>query len=454
MSAPRSQSSSQLGGTTGSGLPAGRVHFVGVGGIHMSALAGLVLDAGGTVSGSDLTLSPLTDALAARGATIRAGHDAGNVCGAALVVRTVAVRRTTTPRSWRRRGPGSRRSRARRWSRGWSRGATGAGGGRQSRQDDGLDDADADPAGGRPRPGLHPGRGVARPAVARRLGRRADGAGGRRVRPRVPSLRAVGGGDHQHRRRPPRLLRRRGRARAGLRDVRADAASGRAAGRGGGIGLRDGRRRAGARAPARHPHRDVRAGRRRRVGARPADAGGAQPAQRAGGAGGGVGGGGGGGGRAAGARGVPRRAAALRAAGRGGRRHGDRRLRAPPARDRGDDRGAGRSLRGAAHARAVPAAHLQPLGLPAGGLPDGVPQGSTHCCITDTYAAREAPEAGIDAAALAAEIREPAAEYAGDLDAAAAVVAARLRDGDVFVAMGAGSVERTGPDVLERLRAR
>ena len=42
----------------------------------------------------------------------------------------------------------------------------------------------------------------------------------------------------------------------------------------------------------------------------------------------------------------------------------------------------------------------------------------------------------------------------GDLDAAAATVAARLRDGDVFVAMGAGSVERTGPDVLERLRAR
>ena len=56
MSARRSQCSS----------PAGRVHFVGVGGIHMSALAGLVLDAGGTVSGSDLTLSPLTDALAAR----------------------------------------------------------------------------------------------------------------------------------------------------------------------------------------------------------------------------------------------------------------------------------------------------------------------------------------------------------------------------------------------------
>ena len=45
-------------------LPRGRVHFVGIGGIHMSALAGLVLDAGGTASGSDLTLSPLPDALA------------------------------------------------------------------------------------------------------------------------------------------------------------------------------------------------------------------------------------------------------------------------------------------------------------------------------------------------------------------------------------------------------
>lgn len=75
----------------GARLPAGRVHFVGVGGIHMSALAGLVLDAGGAVSGSDLSPSHLTDALAARGATIYAGHDAANVAGAALVVRTVAV---------------------------------------------------------------------------------------------------------------------------------------------------------------------------------------------------------------------------------------------------------------------------------------------------------------------------------------------------------------------------
>ena len=74
--------------------------------------------------------------------------------------------------------------------------------------------------------------------------------------------------------------------------------------------------------------------------------------------------------------------------------------------------------------------------------------------MTDTYAAREAPEAGIDAAALAAEIAQPAAEYVGDLDRAAEAAAARLRPGDVFVAMGAGSVERAGPDVLERLRAR
>ena len=72
-------------------LPQGRVHFVGVGGIHMSALAGLVLDAGGTVSGSDLTPNRLSDALVARGATIHTGHDASYVAGAALVVRTVAV---------------------------------------------------------------------------------------------------------------------------------------------------------------------------------------------------------------------------------------------------------------------------------------------------------------------------------------------------------------------------
>ncbi len=75
-------------------LPGGRVHFVGVGGIHMSALAGLVLDAGGRVSGSDLTASPLTDVLAARGARIAIGHAAEHVLGAALVVRTLAVPET------------------------------------------------------------------------------------------------------------------------------------------------------------------------------------------------------------------------------------------------------------------------------------------------------------------------------------------------------------------------
>ena len=68
------------------------VHLVGIGGIHMSGIAGMLLDSGLTVSGSDLESSPLIETLRARGAQIWTGHDAAHVEGADLVVRTVAVR--------------------------------------------------------------------------------------------------------------------------------------------------------------------------------------------------------------------------------------------------------------------------------------------------------------------------------------------------------------------------
>ncbi len=68
-----------------------RIHFVGIGGIHMSGLAGILLSDGARVSGSDLSDSHLIEKLRARGADIALGHDAANVEGADLVVRTVAV---------------------------------------------------------------------------------------------------------------------------------------------------------------------------------------------------------------------------------------------------------------------------------------------------------------------------------------------------------------------------
>ena len=71
--------------------------------------------------------------------------------------------------------------------------------------------------------------------------------------------------------------------------------------------------------------------------------------------------------------------------------------------------------------------------------------------IADTYAAREEPSQGMDAQALAAEVSDPPAIYAGPVLEAAARVADELRPGDVFFTLGAGDVDKAGPEVL-RLR--
>lgn len=67
-------------------------HIVGIAGAGMSAIANLLLDQGHAVSGSDLSANRLTAALAARGATIYAGHDPAYVTGAAALVTTSAAR--------------------------------------------------------------------------------------------------------------------------------------------------------------------------------------------------------------------------------------------------------------------------------------------------------------------------------------------------------------------------
>ena len=68
------------------------VHFVGIGGSGMSGIAEVLLNLGYTVSGSDLKLSPVTGHLQTLGARVFAGHDAGNVEGAHVVVTSTAVR--------------------------------------------------------------------------------------------------------------------------------------------------------------------------------------------------------------------------------------------------------------------------------------------------------------------------------------------------------------------------
>ncbi|MCG2767110.1 MAG: UDP-N-acetylmuramate--L-alanine ligase [Anaerolineae bacterium] len=68
-----------------------RVHFVGVGGIGLSAIARVLLGQGFRVSGSDMRRSPLMDSLRAEGVVIWEGHARDNVNGADLVVVSSAV---------------------------------------------------------------------------------------------------------------------------------------------------------------------------------------------------------------------------------------------------------------------------------------------------------------------------------------------------------------------------
>jgi UDP-N-acetylmuramate--alanine ligase len=81
------------------------VHFVGIGGSGMSGIAEVLLNLGYDVSGSDLKLSDTTRHLAALGAGVTEGHLAGNVEGAHVVVTSTAVRGDNPEvREARRRG--------------------------------------------------------------------------------------------------------------------------------------------------------------------------------------------------------------------------------------------------------------------------------------------------------------------------------------------------------------
>ncbi len=69
-----------------------KLHFVGIGGIGMSGIAEVFLNQGYGVSGSDLGDSESTRRLAGLGARIAIGHRAENVADAAVVVVSSAVR--------------------------------------------------------------------------------------------------------------------------------------------------------------------------------------------------------------------------------------------------------------------------------------------------------------------------------------------------------------------------
>ena len=77
-------------GASGAPIPK-RVHLVGAGGVHLSAIGQILLARGHIVTGSDLAPSAYTQRLEAQGATVYAGHAPSNLGRAELVVATAAA---------------------------------------------------------------------------------------------------------------------------------------------------------------------------------------------------------------------------------------------------------------------------------------------------------------------------------------------------------------------------
>ena len=67
------------------------VHFIGIGGSGLSAIARLLLESGYTVSGSDRALTPFAEEVRKAGATVYVGHHPRNLTGVDWVVRSSAV---------------------------------------------------------------------------------------------------------------------------------------------------------------------------------------------------------------------------------------------------------------------------------------------------------------------------------------------------------------------------
>jgi UDP-N-acetylmuramate--alanine ligase len=68
-----------------------RVHFVGIGGAGMSGIAEVLMTQGYQISGSDVAATTVTRRLTALGARIAMGHAADNIAGADVVVVSTAV---------------------------------------------------------------------------------------------------------------------------------------------------------------------------------------------------------------------------------------------------------------------------------------------------------------------------------------------------------------------------
>jgi UDP-N-acetylmuramate--alanine ligase len=72
-------------------IPGQQIHFIGIAGVGLSAIARVLLDQGFTITGSDMRTSDMTDTLANDGAIIYHGHSAAYVGEAEFVIRSSAI---------------------------------------------------------------------------------------------------------------------------------------------------------------------------------------------------------------------------------------------------------------------------------------------------------------------------------------------------------------------------
>jgi len=89
--------------------PQDRVHFIGIGGVSMSALAHALADRGYRVSGSDKMASPRLDELRAAGVQVAVGHDPANIGNADVVIYNTAIRKDNSERLAAGAGEGAAR---------------------------------------------------------------------------------------------------------------------------------------------------------------------------------------------------------------------------------------------------------------------------------------------------------------------------------------------------------
>lgn len=71
-----------------------KIHFVGIGGAGMSAIAKVLLEMGYSVSGSDLTKTETTNKLESMGARVFLGHSGENLCDTQAIVVSTAIPET------------------------------------------------------------------------------------------------------------------------------------------------------------------------------------------------------------------------------------------------------------------------------------------------------------------------------------------------------------------------